>query len=293
MIRPNDMKALERRYDGVRASSRELSPVEPVKGDQGEKIRISGVSHCFPLQGKEGLSAIKVIDDVDLEVSRRHFVALVGPSGCGKTTLLNLLAGLEPLQEGEISIEGESPRTGRHDVAYMLARDALLPWRTIEKNVTFGLTLRGQILRNKTPEAVTSLLKEVGLADFADAFPRHLSQGMRQRAAIARTFAMQSDLLLMDEPFGALDAQTKLQLQRVLTRLWEHDRRTVVMVTHDLHEAIVLADQIVVMSKRPGRIKALIDVPFERPRDVNALLASHEAADLYGYLRAAIEEGTP
>lgn len=262
-------------------------PIEQASGNGArEMVQVTSVSHCFPLRGASPPRAVKTLDDVSVRVPANHFVALVGPSGCGKTTLLNLLAGLENVQEGEILVDGRPPREGRSDTAYMLARDALLPWRTIEENVRFGLTIR----REKAHAPVQQLLEEVGLGDFGGSLPRHLSQGMRQRAALARTFALDSELLLMDEPFGALDAQTKLQLQSLLTRLWERDRRTVVMVTHDLHEAIVLSDEILVMSRRPGQIKARIRVPFERPRDVDELLSSHEAADLYGYLHGLIEE---
>ena len=216
-------------------------------------------------------------------------MSLVGPSGCGKTTLLNIIAGLETLQLGAIDVAGSPPAAGCREVAYMLARDALLPWRDVEANARFGLEVRG-VPAEQSNATLKTLLELVGLGAFMRAKPRQLSQGMRQRVALARTFALPSPVLLMDEPFGALDAQTKLQLQGVLLRLWERDKRTVILVTHDLQEAIGLSDQVVVMSARPGRIKAVYDIPLARPRIIAELLEEREFIELYHEIRMAVEE---
>jgi NitT/TauT family transport system ATP-binding protein len=216
-------------------------------------------------------SKMRAVDHVDLRIERGEFVTLVGPSGCGKTTILNLLTGLlSPSIAGSIELLGASPKPGNRMISYMLARDCLLPWRTSLQNACYGMEIRGIELKKR--EAIArDILKEVGLGEFLDAYPKALSHGMRQRCALARTFALESEVLLMDEPFGALDAQTKLQLGEVLLRLWSEHRKTVVFVTHDLAEAIALSDRVIVMSPRPGRIVADIAVPLERPRNIREL----------------------
>jgi len=254
-------------------------------------VTIRGVSHFFRIAQSDARDAQTVcaIDDVSLDVPQRSFTSIVGPSGCGKTTLLNIMAGLEPLQVGSVSVAGEAPRAGDAAVAYMLARDALLPWRTVAANAGFGLEVRG-VPSAQRDDAAGRMLERVGLAAFAQAKPRQLSQGMRQRVALARTFALDSPVLLMDEPFGALDAQTKQQLQAVLLELWEQDRRTVVLVTHDLQEAIALSDRVVVMSARPGRIKGAFDVDLPRPRVVGDLIGTPAFTALYKRVHAEVEE---
>lgn len=253
-------------------------------------IEVHNLSHCFAVRSGKGSSytPTKVLEDISINVAKQTFVCIVGPSGCGKTTLLNIIAGHELLQHGKVTIAGKDPRAGMHEVAYMLARDALLPWLTVRENASFGLRMRGKN-KNEVGTAVDALLEEVGLTSFANERPHHLSQGMRQRTALVRTFAMSSEILLMDEPFGALDAQTKHVLQGVLTSLWERDRRTVMMVTHDIHEAILLADEVIVMGARPGTIKSIIKVGYDRPRDVDALLASHAVADQYAEIRGLLD----
>jgi len=228
-------------------------------------------------------SGLKAVDDVSLSVRQGELVVIVGPSGCGKTTILNLVAGLLPVQTGKVLIKGEPPLAGRRDTAYMFAQDALLPWRTVIENVVFGIEIRGgkSSIDASTKERARTILANVGLRGFEKAYPRQLSHGMRQRVALARTFMMDSPLLLMDEPFGALDAHTKLTLEQELLRLWEQSRRTVIFITHDLAEAIFLADRILVCSARPGHIVSEIDVPFRRPRDLNALQQCEEYHQLY------------
>ena len=233
---------------------------------------------------------VLAVDDVSLSVADGEFVSIVGPSGCGKTTILNLLTGLVPLQQGRVTVLGHPPAVGHADVAYMLARDCLLPWRSALDNACYGMELRGVEERERRRRA-RELLAAVGLAGFEDKWPRQLSHGMRQRCALARTFALDSPVMLMDEPFGALDAQTKLQLEDVLLGLWTAHRRTVVFITHDLAEAVALSDRVLVMSARPGRIIADVRIDLERPRRVRALQHDRRFLDLYAEVWRRLEEG--
>ena len=245
-------------------------------------IRIAGLTVRF--------GEVLAVDDVSIDIEEGEFVSIVGPSGCGKTTILNLLTGLVPLEAGEISILGKRPSAGNPDVAYMLARDSLLPWRSTLGNASYGLEVRG-VAREPREAKARELLARVGLKDFEHHWPKQLSHGMRQRAALARTFCLDSPVLLMDEPFGALDAQTKLQLEDLLLELWNAERRTVVFITHDLAEAVALSDRVVVMSARPGRIVQQMPVGLPRPRSVRALQKSHEFHDIYSNLWEALEAG--
>lgn len=254
---------------------------------QGEasqaSIEITRVNHVFP-------GGVRAVTDANLNVAPGEFVSIVGPSGCGKTTLLNLMAGLIDLQDGSIVVSGRAPRPGRHDVAYMLARDCLFPWRTALDNVMLGGEFRG-VSRPERLSRAQSLLSKVGLGDFHGHFPKALSHGMRQRVALARTFSLESPILLMDEPFGALDAQTKLQLEDLLLELWSAERRTVVFITHDLNEAVTLSDRVVVMSSRPGRIVADIPIGLPRPRSVRALQKDPHYHEIYAEVWSWLEQG--
>lgn len=250
-------------------------------------IKIENLNHLFD-------NGTRAVADASFSVSAREFVSIVGPSGCGKTTILNLLAGLLPVQPGStMLLADQAPRPGRRDVAYMLARDCLFPWRTALENA-----LVGSEFRNVDPkyaiQRANHFLEQVGLKQFTSAYPKALSHGMRQRVALARTFTLESQFLLMDEPFGALDAQTKLQLEGTLMDLWDEERRTVVFITHDLSEAITLSDRVIVMSARPGRIVADIEIPLPRPRSVRNLQSEPLYHELYRtiwqYLASAAEE---
>ena len=243
-----------------------MSAIPRTVPDTPRAIGVDRLSHRFA-------TGLLAVDGASFTVEKGEFVVIVGPSGCGKTTILNIIAGLEPHQEGGVAVAGGAPKAGRHDVAYMFAQDALLPWRTVMDNVLFGVEVhagRRDVAREKLDEA-RELIAMVGLAGFENAFPRQLSHGMRQRVALARTFLMPSPVLLMDEPFGALDAHTKLMLEQGLLRLWERDQRTVLFITHDLAESIILADRILVCTARPGSIKSEIRVELPRPRNINAL----------------------
>jgi NitT/TauT family transport system ATP-binding protein len=218
-------------------------------------------------------------------------VSLIGPSGCGKTTLLNLCAGLVEHQgSGVARVFGDKPRLGTFRVAYMLARDSLMPWLTALENAAFGMRMRGVPVAQRL-ERAREMLKAVGLAGHENALPKQLSHGMRQRVALARTFALDADLLLMDEPFGALDAQTKLQLEDLLGQLCQQFNHSVLFVTHDLSEAVALSDRVVVMSSRPGRIVADVEIDLPRPRSVRQLQAAPRFHELYRELWTYLADG--
>lgn len=248
-----------------------------------KSVVIRDLNHHFG----DGLHAVS---NVSVTFQHGEFISIVGPSGCGKTTVLNLLAGLIPVRTGEISIFGSAPRAGRHDVAYMLARDSLFPWLTAEQNAEFGADIR-RMDRQLRKARARRLLEAVGLKGFENSYPKALSHGMRQRVALARTFCLESPLLLMDEPFGALDAQTKLQLEQVLMSLWMEERRTVVFITHDLSEAIALSDRVLVMSSRPGRIIDEIRIDLPRPRSISALQKDPAYHELYSTVWSKLELG--
>lgn len=254
-----------------------------MKDDHARWIHVSDVSHAFQ-------SGAPTIHEISLTVDKGQFVSIVGPSGCGKTTVLNLLAGLLDLQCGDVNLANGKPRAGRHDVAYMLARDCLFPWRTAIENAMLGSELRN-VGKQKRRARAMAFLKKVGLEGFEHHYPKALSHGMRQRVALARTFSLESEILLMDEPFGALDAQTKLQLEDVLLSLWNDERRTVVFITHDLAEAVTLSDRVVVMSTRPGRIVDDITIPLPRPRSVRALQKDPAYHELYAKVWGRLEAG--
>jgi len=222
---------------------------------------------------------VRALEETSFSVPRGQFLAVIGPSGCGKTTVLNMLAGLLQPTMGSVRIHGETVVKPRRDVGYVSARDGLLPWRATRRNVALGLELRG-IPRLERLRRADELLSVVGLAGFETAYRSQLSQGMRQRAAIARTLAIDPHVLLMDEPFAALDAQTKIILQQQFARIWENDRKTVMLVTHDIEEAVLLADRIIVFSARPGRIVVDQRVDLPRPRDFESIRFEPRFRDL-------------
>ncbi len=228
-------------------------------------VRIEGVRKSFRSGGRE----VVALDGIDLEIEPGAFVCLLGPSGCGKSTLLNAIAGFARPTRGTV-LAGGRPVTGPGpDRAMVFQEYALFPWMTVEANVAFGLELRKEP-RAAVRARVDALLRQLGLAEFRDRFPKDLSGGMRQRVAIARVLAIDPPMLLMDEPFGALDALTRRNLQDELLRLWAELRKTVIFVTHGIEEALYLADRVVVMTYRPGRVKRIVPVALPRPRDTAA-----------------------
>jgi NitT/TauT family transport system ATP-binding protein len=213
--------------------------------------------------------SVKALDRISVEVREGEFLTIVGPSGCGKSTLLNILVGLELPSEGEITLDGACA-VDRKAVGYVMQNDNLYPWRTLRENVEFPLELRG-VAPAERRDISMRYLEKVRLQDFADRYPYELSGGMRQRGNIVRALSFSPRILVMDEPFGPLDAQTRLLLQNLLLELWAEERKTIIFITHDLHEAIGLGDRVVVLTARPGRVKSVHHVDIPRPRHLRQL----------------------
>lgn len=227
------------------------------------RIQFENVSVDFPTE----TGPLRVVDNLTLDIRDNEFICVVGPSGCGKTTLMNLLAGFVQPTQGSVTLDGKPVRAPGRDRGVIFQEYGVFPWLTVEQNIQFGLNLSG----SKTPasereEVCHKYLQLMGLKDFAKAFPKTLSGGMRQRLAIARAYAAQPEFLLMDEPFGALDAQTRSKMQNLLLEVLQREGKTVMMITHSVDEAVYLASRIVVVTARPARIKEIIDVPFDYPR---------------------------
>jgi len=223
-------------------------------------IVIDRVSHEYRPARRRPVLAL---DDVSLAVGDREFLALLGPSGCGKSTLLYLVGGFLPVEQGTIQVEGRPVDGPGPDRGIVFQHFALFPWKTVIQNVLYGLEKKG-LSRDERLRVAHEFIELVGLAGFEDSYPAQLSGGMKQRAAIARTLTIDPSILLMDEPFGALDAQTRSLMQAELLRIWQRSRKTVIFVTHDVHEAVFLAERIAVMSARPGRIKEIVDARVDR-----------------------------
>ena len=241
----------------------------------------------FPPRG-DG-SPIVAVQDTNIEVGAREFVCIVGPSGCGKTTLLNIIAGLLEPTSGHILIDGSEVADRRKCFGYMFQKDLLFPWRSIRDNVALGLEVLG-VKRGEARRRAQRILEDFGLGVFADNYPSQLSGGMRQRAALMRTLLCDRDILLLDEPFGALDALTRSVMQEWLLSIWEKDQRTIVFITHDIEEAIFLSDRVLMMSARPGRIKGELVVDLDRPRD-HTVLTSQRFTELKEIVLDQIYEG--
>src|SRR6266545_6514659 len=226
-------------------------------------IRVRGLSKEFGTRDNGG--GVLALSDIDFEVHDNEFVTIIGPSGCGKTTLLRIIAGLIPYDHGEVTIDG-LPVTGPGPERAMVFQNfALMPWADVLANITFGLEVRGTP-QDECRDKAKDLIKLVGLEGFEKRYPKELSGGMQQRVGLARALAVNPQILLMDEPFGALDEQTRRLLQEQLLRLWEQERKTVVFITHSMDEAVMLGDRVTLMTPRPGRVKEIIDVPLKRPR---------------------------
>lgn len=224
-------------------------------------IQVTGVSTSFTQNGTQ----LAVLDDVDFCASDGEFVSIIGPSGCGKSTLLNIIAGLDQPSEGAVSLYGRDTERRLGQVGYMQQRDLLMPWRSVLDNAIIGLELQG-VGKSEAKDRANSLMDEFGLLGFENEYPHALSGGMRQRAAFLRTVLADQEVFLLDEPFGALDALTRSQIQEWLLSMWRRVQKTIVLVTHDVDEAIFLSDRVYVMSSRPGTMKLVLDVDLPRPR---------------------------
>ncbi|KWX67406.1 hypothetical protein ASJ79_21700 [Mycobacterium sp. NAZ190054] len=228
-------------------------------------LSIQQVSKTFKSRGNKSNTATIALTDVNLDVEEGEFCAIIGASGCGKSTLLRIIDGLTAPSSGRVMLRGREVTEPGPDRAMVFQHAHLMPWRTVQKNVEFGLEPR-DVRAGDRRQRAARYLNLVGLTGFEKHYPAQLSGGMQQRVGLARAFAVEPELLLLDEPFGALDAQTRLQLQTELSRIWSEAGRTAVLITHDIEEAVFLADRVVVMGSRPGRVIDVVDIPFERPR---------------------------
>jgi len=226
-------------------------------------LQIKNVSRTFVSEDHQTMNALS---DISLSVGNEEFICILGPSGCGKTTLLRIIAGLESASSGSVILDGAPITRPSPKMAMIFQEYSLYPWRTVEENVTLGLELR-RMKKTDRVAAAEKYLDLVGLSGFEKRHPHELSGGMRQRVAVARALAIEPSILLMDEPFGALDAQTRNRMQHELLLIWEKTRKTILFVTHSVDEAVFLADRIVVLTHRPGRIKEIVSIPGTRPRD--------------------------
>ena len=249
------------RFTPHREAGRGVHPTDARRSDP-HFIEITSVGKTFPTRGGARLA---VLDDINLSITENEFVSLVGRSGCGKTTLLNIIAGLEGASQGSVQISGKPVTGPGQGQGVVFQQHALFPWLTAVDNVAFGFRNAGLSKRDRREQAM-ELLRLVGLNAAAGKYPRELSGGMQQRVSIARALALDPKILLMDEPFGALDELTRIELQQELLRIWEVRRKTVVFVTHSLNEALVLSDRVVLLAPNPGRIKRIFQVDLPRPR---------------------------
>jgi NitT/TauT family transport system ATP-binding protein len=253
---------------------------QSARSQAGTVIHVEDVSKFFQTPSQENLGALL---NIDLDIRHGEFVTVVGPSGCGKSTLLKLIAGFSPPSSGRILFQGDEVRGLNTRVGYVPQESKLFPWLTVEENVGFGLDSK-RFPRPERERQVSNFIKLAGLTGFEKYYPAQLSGGMSKRASIVRALAYEPPVILMDEPFGPLDAQTRMVLQDELLKIWEQKRQTIVFVTHDLVEAVALADRVVVMTHRPGKIKDIIDVPMARPRNIFEIHRQEGFDEAYGRL---------
>jgi ABC-type nitrate/sulfonate/bicarbonate transport system ATPase subunit len=247
-----------------------------------DKLRLANVGKTFATRG----GPLRALEGIDLTMADGEFIAIVGASGCGKSTLLRIVAGLQEATDGMLELDGQPLDGPGKDRVMVFQQYTLYPWLSARKNIEFGLF---DLPRAERARVAREHLAIVGLAEFADHYPAQLSGGMQQRVAIARALAVRPSILLMDEPFGALDAQTRELMQELLLSIWERDRLSVLFVTHDIDEAVFLSDRICVLSSRPGRIKEMITNPLERPRRFEQQM-SQEFLDLKRHVRGLIHD---
>ncbi|MBR5578087.1 MAG: ABC transporter ATP-binding protein [Lachnospiraceae bacterium] len=246
--------------------------------ERSVKVKIDNVKRIFNTRNGEMVA----LNGVSLDIMENEFICVVGPSGCGKSTLLNIIAGLLEPSSGKVYCDGKEVQGTGTERGVVFQQYALFPWMTVKKNVMFGLNLQG-IKGTEAEEIAMKYIKMVQLEDFVNHYPKELSGGMKQRVAIARAYAVNPSILLMDEPFGALDAQTRTQLQSELLETWEKERKTCFFITHDVDEAIILAQKVIIMSARPGRIKEIVDINIPYPRTQETKM-SKEFLDLKNHI---------
>ncbi|MER1956706.1 MAG: ABC transporter ATP-binding protein [Solibacillus sp.] len=242
------------------------------------KLKIDKVSKTFPSRNGE----VVALTEFNLEIYENEFITVVGPSGCGKSTIMNIIAGLEEASTGKVYCDGQPISGTGLERGVVFQQYALFPWLTVKGNVEFGLKVKG-LSPQEIEEISMKYIKMVQLEDFVNHYPKELSGGMRQRVAIARAYAVNPSVLLMDEPFGALDAQTRTQLQDELLTMWQTERKTCFFITHDVDEAIILGQKVIIMSARPGRIKEIVDIDIPYPR-TQATKMSQEFLDKKNYI---------
>jgi NitT/TauT family transport system ATP-binding protein len=251
-----------------------LRPISP-----SDIVELKHIQHVFVRDGK----SLQVIEDVNFILGAGEFVSVVGPSGCGKSTLLRMISGLMKPTGGDVFVRGKRVDKVRTDVGYMFQTDALLPWRTVLDNVALPLKYK-RIARREREERARAWISTVGLKGFEDAYPHQLSGGMRKRVSLASTLVVSPDIILMDEPFSALDVQTRSIMENELMAIWQRERKTVLFVTHDLEEAIALSDKVVVLSARPTRVKAVCKIDLARPRNVLDIRSDRDFHAYYAQL---------
>lgn len=261
------------------------SSVGDGNSSEGDFLRAEGISMRF---NKGGRNEVQALNRVDLGIKRGRFVCFVGPSGCGKSTLLNIFAGLLRQSEGTVRLDGEEVRGVNTKAGYITQHDTLLPWSSVRSNVELSLRARGYSAAERR-ERTSRAIENVGLERFQNLYPSQLSGGMRKRVLLARTLAYDPDLILMDEPYGALDAQMRHRLQTQLLETWSTGGKTIVFVTHDLDEALLLADEIVVFAANPGRVVYRTDVDLPRPRDLSSLRTDPRFGELWETLWAKMD----
>ncbi len=249
---------------------RDEATVRPVP-----KLGVHHLTHQFAMGG--GQTPLEVLKEIDLDIPSGRFISLIGESGCGKSTLLRLMAGLITPTHGEVRHDGVAVSGINPALGFVFQQDAVFPWLTVEKNVEYGPKARG-LPRHERERLVTEWCERVGLGNFRKAYPKQLSGGMRKRVDLARAYANSPDVLLMDEPFGALDVQTKGKMQEAVLELWQRTGKTVVFVTHDLEEAVFLSDLVVVLKSRPGEIHAVVPIEIGRPRTEEGLQGGTRSA---------------
>lgn len=258
----------------------------PKGTDPRVALAITNVSHSF--RTPDG-SAMNVLEDVSISVAENEFFSVVGPTGCGKTTLLNIAAGLIEPTGGAVGMSKRGPSGPvKPTIGYITQESNLLPWFTVLENITMGLEARG-VSKAERKSRAAEWAGRVGLGNFKDHYPRQLSGGMQKRCSIARTMVYDPDIIFMDEPFSALDAITKSVLQKMFLQLCDETMKTIIFITHDLNEAITMSDRVAVMTGRPGRIKAVVDVPFSRPRDVYRIARAKGFQELHDQLWSHLE----